>query len=185
MDICRPAWCPPLARSGHHNCTELCPVSEVKRHAARNRRGVRRVFSYIDGLKADGLGLFMKFTTLLVAGSAAVLIALRSSAVVVLGQPTTPPAIAPASRLTLTAEQEYTIREILKDVNVPKEKSGSETVGDSVPENVKLYALPSVIEQKVPKAQSHKFFIRDDDTIILVSPSDRRIADVLKKKSSD
>lgn len=128
----------------------------------------------------------MKFTTLLVAVSVAMLIVLCSSVVVVPAQPTTPPAIAPAPRLTLTAEQEYTIREIiLKDVNVPKEKFASETIGDSVPENVKLYALPSVIEQKVPKAQSHKFFVKDDDTIILVSPSDRRIADVLKKKSSD
>ena len=101
-------------------------------------------------------------------------------------QPTTPPVIAPAPRLSLTAEQEYVIREIiLKDVNVPKEKSASETIGDSVPENVKLYSLPSEIEQKVPKAKSYKFFVKDDDTIILVSPSDRRIADVLKKKSSD
>jgi hypothetical protein len=127
----------------------------------------------------------LKFTTLHVAVSVATLMALCSSGAVVLGQPTTPPAIAPAPRLTLTAEQEYIIREILKDVNVSKEKSAPETVGDSVPENVKLYALPSVVEQKVPKAQSHKFFIRDDDTIVLVSPSDRRIADVLKKKSSD
>jgi hypothetical protein len=128
----------------------------------------------------------MKFTALLVPVSVAMLMALCSSAVVVPAQPTTPSTIAPAPRLTLTAEQEYIIREIiLKDVNVPKEKSASETIGDSVPENVKLYALPSVIEQKVPKAQSHKFFVKDDDTIILVSPSDRRIADVLKKKSSD
>jgi hypothetical protein len=70
-------------------------------------------------------------------------------------------------------------------VNVPKEKFGSETIGDSVPENVTLYPFPLEIEQKVSKAKSHKFFVRDDDTIIVVSPSDRRIADVLKKKSSD
>src|SRR5215831_2509784 len=120
---------------------------------------------------------FMKFISLLVGMSIKMLIALCSSAVVVRAQPTTPPVIAPAPRLTLTAEQEYVIREIiLKDVNVPKEKAGS---GDSVPENVTLYPLPSEIEQKVPKAKSHKFFVRDDDTIILVSPSDRRIADVL------
>ena len=128
----------------------------------------------------------MKFTTLLVVVCVAMLIALCSSAVVVPAQPTTPPVVAPAPRLSLTAEQEYVIREIiLKEVNVPKEKAGSETIGDSVSENVTLHPLPSEIEQKVPKAKSHKFFVRDDDTIILVSPSDRRIADVLKKKSSD
>jgi hypothetical protein len=101
-------------------------------------------------------------------------------------QPTPPPAVAPAPRLKLTAEQEYIIREIiLKDLNVPKERSVSETVGDIVPENVELYPLPSGIIQKVPGAQSHKFVVKDDDTIVLVSPSDRRIADVIKKKSSD
>jgi hypothetical protein len=41
--------------------------------------------------------------------------------------------------------------------------------------NVKLYPLPSEIVEKVPQARSHKFFVKDDDTIILVSPSDRRI----------
>ena len=101
-------------------------------------------------------------------------------------QPTPPPAVAPAPRLKLTAEQEYIIREIiLKDLNVPKEKSVSETVGDIVPGSVELYPLPSEIIQKVPAAQSHKFVVKDDDTIVLVSPSDRRIADVIKKKSSD
>lgn len=101
-------------------------------------------------------------------------------------QPTAPPAVAPAPRLKLTAEQEYIIREIiLKDLNVPKERSVPETVGDIVPENVELYPLPPEIIQKVPGAQSHKFVVKDDDTIVLVSPSDRRIADVIKKKSSD
>jgi hypothetical protein len=101
-------------------------------------------------------------------------------------QPTPPPAVAPTPRLKLTAEQEYIIREIvLKDLNVPKERSVSETVGDFVPENVELYPLPSEIIQKVPGAQSHKFIVKDDDTIVLVSPSDRLIADGIKKKSSD
>jgi hypothetical protein len=99
---------------------------------------------------------------------------------------TSPPAVAPAPRLTLTAEQEYIIREIiLKDMNVPKEKSAPEGVGDSVPDNIKLTPLPGEISQKVPQAKSHMFFVMDDDTIVLVSPSDRRVADILKKKSSD
>jgi Protein of unknown function (DUF1236) len=113
------------------------------------------------------------------------LIALCSSGAAVQAQPNTEPAVAPKPRLTLTAEQEYTIREIIRDVKVPKEKSTTETIGDSVPTNVKLYPLPPEIEQKVPEAQSHEYFVEDNDTIVLVSPSDRRIADVLKKKPSD
>jgi hypothetical protein len=111
-------------------------------------------------------------------GDHAVLIHRRSA-----GTAIDEPGVPPRPRLTLTAEQEYTIREIIKDVKVAKEKSATETVGDSVPENVKLYPLPLEIERKVPQAQSHEFFVEDDDTIIVVSPSDRRIADVLKKKS--
>lgn len=126
----------------------------------------------------------MKFTTRLV-GAFIMLITLCSSTLGVRAQPTPEPVVQPKPRLTLTAEQEYTIREIIKDAKVSKQKSATESVGDSVPDNIKLYPLPSEIEQKVPPAKSHEFFVEDNDTIILVSPSDRRIADVLKKKSSD
>ena len=93
--------------------------------------------------------------------------------------------MALAPRLTLTAEQEYIIREIiLKDSNVQKQNTAPETVGDVVPEDVKLYPLPQDVIQKVPKARSHMFFVKDDE-VILVSSSDRRVADVIKKKSTD
>jgi hypothetical protein len=99
--------------------------------------------------------------------------------------PPATPAVTPASRLALTAEQEYIIREIvLKDLNVQKQNSAPETIGDSVPEDVMLHALPPDVIQKVPQARSHMFFVKDDE-VVLVSPSDRRIADVIKKKSSD
>ena len=93
--------------------------------------------------------------------------------------------MAPAPRLTLTAEQEYIIRGIiLKVSNVQKENTGPETVGDVVPDDVKLYPLPQDVIQKVPQARSHVFFVKDDE-VILVSSSDRRVADVIKKKSTD
>ena len=93
--------------------------------------------------------------------------------------------MAPAPRLALTAEQEYIIRGIiLKVSNVQKENTGPETVGDVVPDDVKLYPLPQDVIQKVPQARSHVFFVKDDE-VILVSSSDRRVADVIKKKSTD
>ncbi|MFZ0238596.1 MAG: hypothetical protein WAL37_14745, partial [Xanthobacteraceae bacterium] len=62
------------------------------------------------------------------------LTALGASSENVYAQATAPPAVAPAPRLTLTAEQEYIIREIvLKDLNVQKENSAPETIGDVVP----------------------------------------------------
>jgi hypothetical protein len=106
----------------------------------------------------------------------------RPQAHQVQAQTNPPPAVAPAPRLTLTAEQEYIIREIvLKDLNVQKENAAPETIGDI---GVKLHPLPPEVIQKVPQARSHLFFVKDDG-IVLVSSSDRRIADVIKKKSTD
>jgi hypothetical protein len=121
---------------------------------------------------------------LAVAAAFAGLIALWASGENVQAQTNAPPAGAPAPRLTLTAEQEYIIREILKDTNVQKENSAPETIGDVVPDDVKLYPLPAEVMQKVPQARSHMFFVKDDE-VIFVSSSDRRVADVIKKKSTD
>jgi hypothetical protein len=119
-----------------------------------------------------------------VAAAFAGLITLCASGENVQAQTNAPPAVAPAPRLTLTAEQEYIIREILKDSNVQKENSAPETIGDVVPDDIKLYPLPPEVAQKVPQARSHMFFVKDDE-VILVSSSDRRVADVIKKKSTD
>jgi hypothetical protein len=89
-------------------------------------------------------------------------------------------------RLTLTAQDEYVIREnLLTDSGLPRESSAPDTIGDVVPQDIKLYPLPPVIVQKVPKAQGHQFVVKDDNTVILVSSSDRRVVDVIKKKPSD
>ena len=45
--------------------------------------------------------------------------------------------------------------------------------------------MPPQVVQKVPKAQAYQFFVKDDNSVILVSSSDWRVADVIKKKSSD
>jgi hypothetical protein len=120
---------------------------------------------------------------LAVAAAFTGLIALWASGENVQAQANAPPAVAPAPRLTLTAEQEYIIREILKDSNVQRENSAPETIGDVVPDDIKLYPLPAEVMQKVPQARSHMFFVKDDE-FILVSSSDRRVADVIKKKST-
>jgi hypothetical protein len=118
-----------------------------------------------------------------IAAVAAVLFASSSWTVQVQGQSPTTPAIAPAPRtINLTAEQEFIIREIvLKDLNLPKAKPDApETIGDAVPENIELHPIPPDVAAKVPQVKSHEFFVKDDK-IILVSPSDRRIADVIQK----
>lgn len=55
-----------------------------------------------------------------------------------------------------------------------------ETIGDAVSENVELHPIPPDVAAKVPQVKSHEFLVKDDK-IILVSPSDRRTADVIQK----
>jgi hypothetical protein len=57
----------------------------------------------------------------------------------------------------------------------------AETIGDPVPTNIVLHALPSEVGVKVSQVRSHMFFIKDDNNaIVLVGPTDRRIADVIR-----
>jgi hypothetical protein len=116
------------------------------------------------------------------------LIVLASSAVVAQTQPVPPlrGELPPLPRVTLRAQDEYIIREnLLTDSGLPREKSAPDTIGDIIPQNIKLYPLPVQIVQKVPKAQGYQFFVKDDNTVVLVGSSDRRVADVIKKKPSD
>jgi Protein of unknown function (DUF1236) len=127
----------------------------------------------------------LRKTTSWFGGFGGLLIVFVSSAVIAQTQPAPSPAPT-LPILKLTAQDEYVIREnLLTDTNLPKQGSATETVGDVVPQNVKLNPLPPVVVQKVPKAQGYQFFVKDGDTVILVSPSDRHVADVIKKKSSD
>ena len=111
-----------------------------------------------------------------------------SSAVIAQTQPGPPlrDGLPRLPRLTLTAQDEYVIREnLLTDSGLPRQGSAPDTIDDVVPQNIKLYPLPPQVVQKVPKAQAYQFIVKDDNTVILVSSSDRRVADVIKKKSSD
>ena len=71
------------------------------------------------------------------------------------------------------------------EAGLQRQGSAPDTIGDVVPQNIKLYALPPQVVQKVPKAKAYQFLVKDDNTVILVSSSDRRVADVIKKKSTD
>jgi hypothetical protein len=97
-------------------------------------------------------------------------------------QSNTEPAIAPAPRtVNLTAEQRFIIKEIVyKDLKVPKAQPGApESIGDTVPPDIQLHDMTAELAKSVPAAKSHKFYVTAD-AIVLVSPSDRRVADVIK-----
>jgi hypothetical protein len=92
------------------------------------------------------------------------------------------PAIAPAPRtINLTQEQRFIIKENVKDLKLTKaQANATETIGDRVPDDIELHPMPPEIGNKVPQAKSHSFFVKDgDNAIVLVSPSDQRVADVI------
>jgi hypothetical protein len=99
-----------------------------------------------------------------------------------LAQDDNKPAVAPLPRtINLTQEQRYIIKENVKDMVLQKAPSNApETIGDVVPTNIKLYSLPSLAAKKVAPARSHMFFVKEgNQAIVLVSPEDRRVADVI------
>jgi hypothetical protein len=97
------------------------------------------------------------------------------------GESSTKSVIAPPSRtINLTAEQRFMIKEIvLKDLNVPKAPGAPESIGVPVPPSVELHDMTPTLAEKVPQAKSHKFYLTAH-AIVLVSASDRKVADVIK-----
>jgi hypothetical protein len=109
-------------------------------------------------------------------------VALSSSKEVLRAQDVDKPAIAPQPRtINLTQEQRFIIKENVKDLDLSKApKDAPETIGHSVSKNIALHALPSEVGVKVPQARSHSFFIKEgNNAIVLVSPNDRRVSDVI------
>ena len=101
---------------------------------------------------------------------------------VLLAQDQDKPAVAPLPRtINLTEEQRHIIKENVKDMAVPKAPANApETIGDVVPLDIKLSPLPPLAGKKVAQARSHLFFVKEgNDAIVLVSPDDHRVADVI------
>lgn len=86
---------------------------------------------------------------------------------------------APTTRtVNLTVEQRHVIKELVKDLKVQDAGEAPIAVGEVVPSTVKLYPISDDIARKVPQVKSHVFFVKED-RIVLVNPSDNKIADVI------
>ena len=119
----------------------------------------------------------------LVAAVLSLAVALSSSEGTLRAQDVNKPVIPPQLRtINLTQEQRFMIKENVKDLALSKApKDAPETIGDPVPASIVLHALPSEVGLKVSQIRSHMFFIKDDNNaIVLVSPNDRRVADVIR-----
>ena len=87
-------------------------------------------------------------------------------------------AIPPRS-IQLSAQQDYIIKENLKDMHIEQVPGTNEIrIGDKVPPNIGLHAFPPLVIEKVPQVKTYKFFITENQ-IVVVSPQNL-IADIIK-----
>jgi len=85
--------------------------------------------------------------------------------------------VATQPKINLTLEQRFTIKELIKDLNVPPAPPNTETsVGATVPSAVKLNPMPAEVANKVPQVKSHVFFVADGK-IVIVDPKENKIVD--------
>ena len=92
------------------------------------------------------------------------------------------PLVSSERTINLTEENRYIIREIvLKDPNVPKEQGAQAAIGDPLPPGVATQPFPAYVAQKIPALRSHRFFVTDQE-VVIVDPKSNKIADIVKSQ---
>lgn len=83
--------------------------------------------------------------------------------------------------INLTAEQRHVIKEnVLTSPGLKKETADIElSVGKPVPAGVSMQPFPPVVQDKIPQAKAHRFFVKGD-VVVIVNPNDSTIADVIE-----
>ena len=85
----------------------------------------------------------------------------------------------PSRSINLSAQQDYIIKENLKDIHIEQVPRTNEIrIGDKVPPNIELHAFPPLVVEKVPQVKTYKFFITENQ-IVVVNPQNL-IADIIK-----
>jgi hypothetical protein len=83
------------------------------------------------------------------------------------------------TKLNLTMEQRYTIKEIVKGLKVEKDRSNAQVaVGKVVPKSIHMQPMPVEIAAKVLPIKSHLFFLKGDK-VVIVDPKDNRVVEVI------
>ena len=82
-------------------------------------------------------------------------------------------------KVNLTVEQRHIVKELVKDLKVqPVTTDAPTAIGDKVPERIVAQPIPVEVAQRVPQVRLHAFYVKGD-SIVLVDPKNRTIADVI------
>ena len=93
--------------------------------------------------------------------------------------PPTDRRMIPPRSIQLSAQQDYVIKENLKDMHIEQVPRTKEIrIGDKVSSDIGLHQFPPLVVEKVPKVKTYKFFITENQ-IVLVGPQNE-IADIIK-----
>ena len=138
--------------------TLLCARTKQSRHEQDTRHQPLRYLPRLIGKVVIGQSprMILLSIVLVIGGT------LSSSQEVLRAQEVDKPAIPPQPRtINLTQEQRFVIRENVKDLTLSKaSKDAPETIGDPVPPDIVLHALPSEVGVKVSQVRSHMFSSR-------------------------
>jgi hypothetical protein len=86
----------------------------------------------------------------------------------------------PQRSIKITAEQEYVIKENVKDAHLaPASGVSNLQIGGKAPANVELHEFPQIVLERIPAVKGHKFFLAENQ-IVVVDPKDSTIADIIK-----
>ena len=92
------------------------------------------------------------------------------------------PIVSSERTINLTEENRYIIREIvLKDPNVPKAQGTRAAIGDLLPPGVATQSFPTDVSQKMPALRSYRFFVTDEE-VVIVDPKSNKVADIVKSQ---
>lgn len=118
----------------------------------------------------------IKSAALLVASATGLLVS-----VAIAQTPSQDKDVIPPRSINLTAEQSYIIKEIvLTEMRAEQAPPNTEIkIGDKVADDIKLQAFPKLAAEKVPQVRTYKFFVTQNK-IVVVSPQDNVVADIIK-----
>jgi hypothetical protein len=83
------------------------------------------------------------------------------------------------SRINLSLEQKFTIKELIKELKVTSIHAAGIAVGKSAPPDVTSQPVPVEVGQKVPQIRSHQFAVVNNQ-IAIIDPKDRKVVDLIE-----
>jgi uncharacterized protein DUF1236 len=85
-----------------------------------------------------------------------------------------------AGRTQLSEQQRTDVGSKLRETRIEKTRLQVDVnVGSRIPRSVRLHALPGAILATVPAYRGHSYFVRDDDTIVIVDERTYVVVDVI------